>query len=119
LRLSQALVTRGGGSTLPKYAYPRFTSFWCGSGVGPNACATGHQNTGSQMVLVTRQDVGNVATWTIVADQNLGYAGADDLSEIVEQTNSSTALSRGLYRTRFRVVVRCIAGCSALSYPPM
>jgi hypothetical protein len=71
------------------------------------------------MVLVTRQDINGVATWTAVAAPDANYPLASDLSEIVEQTSSTASISRGLYRSSFRVVVQCISGCSALPAPPM
>lgn len=118
-RLVQALFTRGGASTLSKYAYPRFTSFWCGVLAGSNACPSARQGSGSGMVLVTRQDVNHVATWTAVAAFDANSPEADDLSEIVEQTGSTTSASRGLYHSSFRIVVQCIAGCGGLPYPPL
>jgi len=117
-KLVQAFYKRGGASTNPKYAYPRFTSYWCSSDGGTNACGSNLQNSGSMMVLVSRQDVGGVATWTATTGPNPAYPLASDLSEIVEQTSSTSAASRGLYRSSFRVVIRCLNGCSALPYPP-
>lgn len=118
-RLVQALFTRGGASTITRYSYPRFTSYWCGTDVGANACPSTRQTSGSMMVLVTRQDVGGVATWTAVAAPDASFPLASDLSEIVEQTSSTSSISRGLYRTSFRVTVQCTGGCSALPYPPL
>lgn len=70
------------------------------------------------MVLAMRQDVGGLATWTVTAAPTLTYPSGD-VSEIVEQTSSRSAVSHGLYHTRLRVVVQCISGCTALPYPPM
>jgi hypothetical protein len=117
-RQVQALFTYGGASTLAKYAFPRFTFSWCASDNGSNACNTGYQNSGSLMVLVTRNDVNHVATWVAATDANPAYPLTADLSYAVEQASSSTTIPHGLYHTSFRVIVQCTAGCSALTYPP-
>lgn len=115
-RLAQAQFTYGG--TQRRTPYPRFSFFWCnGAETLPSwRCSTVPAN-GSGTVLATRNDAAGVATWTVSAVDEPSNPGGD-VSEAFEQTDQSTSISRGLYRTRLRVTIQCLKGCQGLRHPP-